>query len=172
MKYDSIVVESIYQYFDSEPLWADVRDYFQSNSNNYLVKQITIEKTGEPIGGFSESIIISIVSNLIYDLGKHYIIELLNKIKKPANLKSYMEDNPPKYATEIGYPGIITLNIKFKDNKTVYLEIPFPIDSYNTIDEIDFKLIENQFLYDNTAKLAFNKNTSKYFKGNIFDTFI
>lgn len=173
MIYNTVTIESIYQYIDNEPLWAETKNYLQSNSDVFITKRVEIEKfnTDEAIGGFAETMLISIVSSLVYDLGKHIIIDLLKKLKEPVNIEKYMEETPPKFAVEGGYPGVIDLKVQFKDNKTVFLQIPFPIDSYNSIDKIDFDLIENQFLYDNTAKLAFNKNTAKYCKGSIYDYF-
>ena len=172
MKFSSINIESIYQFIDCDPLWNDFRDYLKSNSEEFLSKRFELEnyKTDLPIGGFTESIVINLISSAIYEIGKSYIIEILNNLKSPIDRKKYTEGFPPKIMSP-GFPGDVKLNFVFKDNKNIAIIIPFPIDTYNYIDKIDFEMINTQFLYGNTATLVFDEKNSKYFKGINYDSF-
>jgi hypothetical protein len=173
MNFESITICSIYQYITTDELWINFNNYLNFNSDQVLFERYEIDKysTGEPVGGFAESIIISIISSAIYEIGKKSIIELLQHLKYPIDRNKYLEGFPPKIAIEPGLPGNIEINFKFKDNKTVLINIPFPIESNEYIDKLDYRIIENQFLYNNTAVISFDEHNAKYIKGTLFDSY-
>lgn len=172
--FENVYIQSIYSNIDKESSWSEFLKFIIKNSQSCNYHQLTYEELNpnhEEIGGFSEGIIISIVSNAIYEVGKYLIKDILKKLKSPSNLNKYEGDGPKGAHVEFPFPGCVTVNIKYKDNKEVEIVYPYPTYEYNYIDNIDIKLLDEQIKSNNKASVYFNFEKLEYRKGSLLDIY-
>ncbi len=172
--FTQVNIESIYSKIDEDKIWEPFWNYIINNSTTYTFHQLSnneLNPNNEEIGGFAESVVISIISNTIYEVGKYFIKDLLEKIKNPANLISYEKKRQDGSHIEFLFPGNAVININFIDNKNVQISLPYPTYQYMNLDNINLRLIDDQLKNSSKAFIYFDSNSEEYKKGLVVDTY-
>lgn len=163
--FEQVKIDTFYADIENDKTWNNFHNYILENASNVNIHKITEEELREfvlkeygtlKVGGWSEAILINIISNVIYDIGKKCIKKIMKLVTKVGRQQATVIS-----ATEFG-AGDVTINIKFKDGKKIKMNFPFAIESNEHIIAFDLTLLDKRLKKHQSVQLSFDAKRNKY----------
>lgn len=166
--YKTIKIKSYFVDLKNDAKWNEVLLFLENNSDNFKYYKVSEKKIKKAIlkeygtlavGGFTETIFITIICGFVVELSKGPLRLLLKNIGRLIKKKYGTIIKP----SEVGYDDIKII-LTFANKKPIKkLEINIPLMVYDKkIETINFRIIQKQFEILNKVSLKFNFTTRKY----------
>lgn len=169
-------IRSLYSNMD-QGLWSETWNYLKESSSSIDYRHYRLDELfsgvdkNACIGGFAESIILSLIANVVYDTGKYLLTDLLSKVREAADQQNHSKDPGRRFTTAPLMNGIAKIKVTFADGREVLIEVPYLSNNGENIGKMNYAIIESQFLEGklDAAVVHYDESSGRYCSGHLFD---